>query len=456
MIAMGDLLIKGARVLDPTNGADSKADVLVKAGLIADIGPSLPDLPGVAVIHAYGLTLTAGFIDLHCHLRDPGFEYKETISTGAMAAAKGGFSTVCCMPNTVPAIDCKAVADYVNERAGADSVVNVMPIACVTRGRKGQELVDMSELAGAGVVGFSDDGDPVASSRMMRCALEYTRPLKAVIMDHCEDKALTEGASMHEGWVSARLGLKGMPSAAEDIIVARDLALAALVGGRIHICHVSTSSAADLIRRAKDKGVNVTCECTPHHLCLTEEWVIGGKTLLEGVSPLVSRGPFDTNAKTNPPLRSKSDVEALITALRDGTIDAIATDHAPHAEADKVCEFGEAAFGIIGFETAFGSLMSLVHSGRLELSTLIARMTSGPANVIGHRLGRRGFLRAGMAADITLCDLDRDWTVDPLEFASKGRNTPLAGLILKGKIMATIVSGCIAYRDPSVKMVTGD
>ncbi len=448
---MSSLLIKGARVLDPTQNLDVTADILLDDGKIGAVGQELHVPAGCATLEAHGLTLCPGFVDLHCHLREPGFEDKETIATGTMAAARGGFTTVCCMPNTNPAIDSRAIVDFIASRSRTDAAVNVLPVACITTGRKGQQLVEMAELASAGVVGFSDDGEPVADSRMMRYALEYCRSLGLMVIDHCEDKALAQGGMMNEGWVSARLGLKGIPSAAEDGIVARDIALAYLAGGRLHIAHVSTSGAVDMIRRAKDMGINVTAEVTPHHLCLTEEAVMGGHTDSSAAAKPQPVAKYDTNAKTNPPLRTPADVDALLQGLKDGTIDAIATDHAPHTITDKLCEFGEAAFGISGFETAFGCLMSLVHSGRLELGTLVSRLTSDPARLIGARLGKRAALKPGFVADLVMFDPNKEWRVDTSQFASKGRNTPLDGHSLKGKVVATIVSGKVVYKDDSVR-----
>ena len=294
----------------------------------------------------------------------------------------------------------------------------------------------MGELALCGVIAFSDDGEPVLSSYLMRQALDYSRAFDLPVIDHCEDKALTEGGQMNEGVISTRLGLRGIPSAAEEIMVARDLALAELTGGRLHIAHVTTEGSVDLIRRAKEKGIKVSAEVTPHHLTLTEERVIG----------------YDTNAKVNPPLRTKQDIKALIQGLNDNTIDIIATDHAPHTEADKLCEFDLAPFGISGFETALGSLMSLVHDGEISLATLIAKLTYEPARIIGNRYGGLGTLAIGAPADVTIFDPNLEWVVEPKAFASKGRNTPLAGERLKGRVMATIFQGKLVYKDDSIKI----
>jgi len=371
---------------------------------------------------------------LHCHLRQPGFEEAETIATGTVAAAKGGFTTVCCMPNTNPPLDSRSSIDYVKSVAEAEGIVRVLPIGCVSRGRKGQELTDMGGLASAGVVGYSDDGNPVATSDLMRQVLEYSRKFGLPIIDHCEDTSLTAKAQMNEGAVSGRMGLKGWPSIAEENIVARDLELAELTGGWVHIAHVSTEGSVGLIRRAREKGVKVTAEVTPHHLTLTEEKVIG----------------YNNNAKVNPPLRTQRDTQALIQGLRDNVIDAIATDHAPHTEKDKLGEFALAAFGISGLETAFGSLMILVHNGQLGLNLLISKLTSEPARIIGEKHGKLGTIVAGAVADVVLLDLSKEWVVDLKGFASKGRNTPLAGSRMKGKVMATISRGKVVYKEDKI------
>lgn len=440
---MAILLITGGRLLDPSQGLDKIGDLLIAENRIAQLGDkgSIPP-QGVPVLDSIGLVVCPGFIDLHCHLREPGFEEKETIATGTRAAARGGFTTVCCMPNTNPPLDNQAAINYVKSKARTEGVVNVSPIGCITKGRKGEELAEMKELAQAGVIGFSDDGNPVTNSRIMRHALDYSSSLGLVVIDHCEDKALTNGGLMNEGLVATRLGLKGMPAVAEEIMVARDLALAQLTGARLHVAHVSTEGSVDLIRWAKDKGIAVTAEVTPHHLTLTEEKVVGKQ----------STSAYDTNAKVNPPLRTEKDINALITGLKEGIIDAIATDHAPHILADKMCEFELAAFGISGLETAFGCLMSLVHDGRLELTTLISKLTAGPARIIGDKFGELGTLNIGSQADITLFDPNREWIVDINEFASKGQNTPFSGSQFKGKVMATIVGGKIVYKDDSVKV----
>ncbi len=427
------LLIKNGHIIDPSEGIDEVGDLLIVDGKISRRGSILPQ-PDYDVLHADGLIVCPGFIDLHCHLREPGFEAKETIATGTAAAARGGFTTVCCMPNTNPTLDSQSTIDYVRSRAAREGTVRVLSVGCVSKGEKGQELVDMAALASAGVIGFSDDGLPVSNSRLMRQALECSRTVNLPIIDHCEDKALSEGGQMNEGIISARLRLQGIPAAAEEIIVARDLALAHLTGGRLHIAHVSTEGSVELIRRAKEKGIRVTAEVTPHHLTLTEERVID----------------YNTNAKVNPPLRTQRDIRALIKGLKENVIDIIATDHAPHTEADKQCDFTQAACGISGLETALGSLMALVHNGELNLAALIAKLTSGPAKIIKDR--KLGTLAVGASADVTIFDTNKEWLVDTRAFASKGKNTPLAGSVLKGKVMATIFQGKLVYKDASMKI----
>jgi dihydroorotase len=429
------LLIHGGHIIDPSQGIDQIGDLLIAEGKIVQAGGTA--IPGEAKnFDASGLVVCPGFVDLHCHLREPGFEDKETIATGTKAASKGGFATVCCMANTEPPLDTPAAVDWVKQKASRDSLIAVLPIGCVTRGRKGDELTDMGELAEAGVVAFSDDGDPVSSSRIMRRAMEYSRDLELLVINHCEDKTLSDNGIINEGQMSAKLGIKGIPAAAEEVMVARDLTLAKRTKARLHIAHASTKGSVELIRRAKEEGILVTAEVTPHHLTLTEERIMSE-------SP---NETFATNAKVNPPLRTKEDVQALIEGLKDGVIDAIATDHAPHALADKNCGLELAAFGISGFETALGCLMSLVHEGEISLAQLISKLTCEPAKVIG-RNGELGTLKAGAPANITILNPDREWIVDSRNFASKGKNTPYDSYKFKGKVMATISGGKLVYTD---------
>jgi dihydroorotase len=434
---MKPLLIQGGHIIDPGQKRDGVGSLFILEGKISWVGMGKASPPDTEynVINAEGLIICPGFIDLHCHLRQPGFEDKETIASGTRAAACGGFTTVACMPNTEPPLDKKDSIKYVKTTAAREGAIRVLPICCVSKGRKGRELANMGGLAKAGVIGFSDDGDPVLTPELMRRALEYSRDSGLPIIDHCEDKALSQGGQMNEGKISAELGLRGIPNIAEENIVARDLALAELTGGWVHIAHASTTGSAELIRRAKKKGIRVTAEATPHHLTLTDARVRG----------------LNTNAKVNPPLRTERDVKALIKGLKDNTIDIIATDHAPHTEADKSQPFDLAPFGISGFETALGSLMGLVHRGDISLTILIAKLTAEPARILGQKYGL-GTLAAGSPADVTIFDPNLEWTVDTKEFASKGKNTPLAGEKLKGKVMATIYGGKVVYKDEVVKV----
>lgn len=433
------LLIRGGRIIDPSQQVDAIGDLFIADGKVRWLSTqgtfSAPE--NCPVVYARGMVVCPGFIDIHCHLRQPGFEEKETIATGTRAAAKGGFTTVCCMPNTDPPVDSGATVEYILSVAASEGVVRVLPVGCVTKARAGSELADLSELSTSGVIAFSDDGNPIADSLLMRRALEYSRDSGLPVIDHCEDTSLSKAGVMNEGTVANRLGLKGIPAAAEESMVARDIELARVTGGRLHIAHVSTAGSVALIRRAKEEGVPVTAEVTPHHLTMTEEQV------------MTSSG-YDTNAKVNPPLRTARDVQALIAGLKEGVIDAIATDHAPHTDADKRCEFENAAFGISGFETALGSLMELVHQGRIDLVTLISKLTFEPAKVL--RKNDMGALKVGAPGDVTIFNPDAEWVVDPSAFASKGKNTPLAGDILKGKVMATIYGGEVVYKDHAMKL----
>lgn len=431
------MLIKNGRILDPAQDLAITGDLLITDGKIKEIAPDVKNIPAdCTTLDAKGMVVCPGFVDFHCHLRQPGFEEKETIATGSKAAAKGGFTTICCMPNTEPALDNKATIDFIKATSASEACIRVLPIGCITKGRKGLELADMGELAETGVVALSDDGSTIADSRIMKQALEYSLIFGLPISDHCEDAMLSNGGQINEGIIATRLGLRGIPNAAEENVIARDIALAKLTGARIHICHISTEGSVELIRNAKKDGIRITAEVTPHHLTMDEEMVLD----------------YDTNAKVNPPLRTKKDIAALISGLKDGTIDIIATDHAPHTENDKLCEFAVAPFGISGFETALGSLMKLVHNGDIEIHLLLSKLTVVPSKIIGSKFGKLGTLNQGATADITIFDPDVEWTVDTKEFYSKGKNTPLNGHKLKGKVMATIFNGKIVYKDNSVKL----
>jgi dihydroorotase len=433
------IIIRGGRVIDPASGYDAVADLVIEDGRIAAVGAAL-DGAGAREIDARGLVVAPGFVDLHAHLRDPGLEYKEDIESGTRAAARGGFTTICAMPNTEPAMDTRSVIEYVLREAAARASVRVLPIGAVSKGRAGKELAELGDLAAAGCVAFSDDGAPVYDATLMRRALEYAGAFDLPIIDHCEEKSLAQDAVMHEGWVAARLGLRGAPAAAEESPVARDIALAETTGAHVHIAHVSTRGAVEAVRRAKARGLRVTAEVTPHHLTLTDETVAFGAG---GGSEL----QYDTNAKVNPPLRAQDDVDACAAALADGTIDCVATDHAPHAATEKLCEFDDAAFGISGLETAFGLCMRLVHEKKISLETLVERMTIGPVRALGldRHVHGIGTLAVGAPADVVVLDPGAEWTVEPERFASKGKNTPLGGVTLRGAVVATVACGRVVH-----------
>ena len=419
------LLIRQGRVVDPASGIDGVQDVLVVDGRIGKVGPGLRAPQGTQVIDAAGKVVCPGFIDIHVHLREPGFEYKETVASGTRAAAAGGFTAVACMANTVPVNDNRAVTDYILAKARVEGVVRVYAIGAVTRGLRGEQLAEMAEQAEAGCVAFSDDGRCVTNAALYRRAMEYALPFGTPLISHAEDCHLAHGGVMHEGFVSTDLGLTGQPAAAEDVMVARDIVLAELTGAHVHIAHLSTAGAVRLVRDGKARGVRVTAEVTPHHLLLTDEAV----------------RDYDPNTKMQPPLRSTRDVEAVLEGLLDGTIDCIATDHAPHALSEKEGEFAEAASGVVGLETAVPLLLDrLVRPGRLDLSTFVARMSSGPARVLGLP---GGSLAPGAAADITILDLERPFTVDPAAFHSRSRNTPFRGVTGTGAPIMTIVGGTV-------------
>jgi dihydroorotase len=417
------LLIRGGRVIDPAGGIDAVQDVLVEAGTIKRVGPKLPAPERAEVVDATGKIVCPGFIDIHVHLREPGLEYKETVATGTRAAAAGGFTAVCCMANTSPVNDNGAVTDYILAKARTEGAVRVYPIGAVTRGLLGAELAEMAELAESGCVAFSDDGKPVMNAALYRHAMEYVLPFGTPVISHAEDVHLSRGTCMNEGVVSTELGLGGAPAAAEDIMVARDILLAELTGAHVHIAHLSTAGAVRLVREGKARGIRVTAEVTPHHLVLTDEAV----------------RTYDPNTRMAPPLRTKRDVEALVEGLADGTIDCIATDHAPHALSEKEGEFDHAAFGIVGLETAVAVLLDrLVRPGLLPLTTLVSRLSADPARVLGLPGGSLG---VGAPGDVTVLDLERELTVDPARFLSRSRNTPFGGWALRGGPVATIVGG---------------
>ena len=437
------ILIKNGRVVDPSQDIDEIASVLIDDGKIVGVDVGV-ESEGAEVIDATGMVICPGFIDLHTHLREPGFEYKETIATGTAAAARGGFTTVCAMPNTSPVMDSRSIVDFVLAKAVEEGVVRVLPIGAVTKGSQGKELAEMGELADAGAIGFSDDGHPVSDHNIMRQALSYASSLGLPIINHAEVKSLSTGGVMNEGWVATRLGLKGIPTSAEEIMVARDIELADLTGGRVHIAHASTTGTIDLVRQAKDKGIDVTCEVTPHHLTLTDEAIMGYLST-DGPFDTLTESAYDTATKVAPPLRGRTDMEAMVEALKEGVIDFIATDHAPHGIVDKQTTYEDAANGISVLETALGSLMGLVYSGAIPLPVVVEKLTASPAGFLGR--SDLGTLRAGSEADVTIIDPDAEWVVDPSEFRSKGKNTPLAGATLKGRVVATVYGGRVVYGD---------
>jgi dihydroorotase len=422
------LLIRGGRLIDPSRDLDEVADLLIRDGTVAGVGRGLGAPDGAETLDAKGLVVAPGLVDVHTHLREPGQEDRETIATGAAAAAAGGFTGICAMPNTDPPIDNQSAVGFVVKQGAAAGAARVYPIGAISLGQKGEQLAEFGELVGAGAVAVSDDGRPVASGHLMRTALEYARTFGIPVADHCEEPSLALGGVMHEGLVSTRLGLQGIPAAAEEIMVARDVLLAGHTGGHIHLCHMSTRGSVDLIRRAKDRHLKVTAEACPHHFALTHEACEG----------------YNTNAKMNPPLREAEDVAAIRAGLKDGTIDLIATDHAPHHYDAKEREFDDAPFGIVGLETALGlGLTVLVDGGVLTLPELIARMSTVPARTFGLP---GGSLAPGQPADVVVFDPRVAWTVDPRRFKSKSRNTPFAGWELKGRVVRTIVGGRTVFQ----------
>ena len=430
---MSALVVKGGRVVDPAHDIDGPADVRIENGRIVAVGKRIPTR-GAKVLEARGRVVCPGFIDLHTHLREPGREDKETIATGTRAAAAGGFTAVCAMPNTEPVNDTAGITRAILERARTDGAVRVYPIGAITRGSKGEELAEYGDLREAGCVAVSDDGRPVASARVMRRALEYAQAFGLTVIDHCEEPSLTEKAPMNEGPVATLLGLRGWPGAAEAVMVERDVLLAELTGGKVHIAHISTAASVDAVRRGKRRGVRVTAEATPHHLLLTDQ--------------VVKDTEYDTATKMNPPLRAEADRLAVIEGLRDGTIDCIATDHAPHTVDDKKVEFDQAAFGIVGLETAVALCLDrLVRTGIVSVPRLVELLSTHPARVLGLP---GGSLALGAPGDLTILDLDRERTVDPARFQSKGRNTPYGGWTLRGWPVATIVGGTVAWQDTAV------
>lgn len=428
------IVLLGGRVLDPRTGYDDLADVVIEGSRITRVGRGAaegvdPADRDTVVYDCAGCWVVPGFVDLHTHLREPGYEYKEDIVSGTRAAAAGGFTAVCAMPNTRPANDTRAITEMIVAKGRDHGLVRVYPIGAITRSQAGRELTEMADLRAAGCVAVSDDGRCVTDAGVMRRALEYARTHGLVVVQHAEDHTLTEGATLHEGEVATRMGLKGWPRVAEDSIVARDLMLARLTGARYHLAHASTAGSVALVRAAKSEGLSVTAEVTPHHLTLTAAAALG----------------YDTACKVNPPLREASDVEALLDGLADGTLDCVATDHAPHAPVDKDCTFQEAAFGMVGLETALPLLLEFVRAGRLRPARLIESLTRSPLRAFA--LDEHG-VYVGSVADLTVVDPEHRWVVDPRAFASRGRNTPFVGRAVQGRVARTFVAGRCVFEAP--------
>jgi dihydroorotase len=430
------IVIRGGRVIDPAAGFDDVADVLVEGGVVARIGRGL-DTARATVVDAAGCIVAPGFVDLHAHLREPGFEQKGTIATETLAALRGGFTTVCAMPNTSPPPDSASAVEALVERCARAAHVRVFAIGCATKGRAGREVAEFAELADAGCIAFSDDGNPVADASLMRTALTLAGALGLPLSEHSDDPQLNAGGVMHEGRVSERLGLAGQPAAGEIAAIARNITLAEMTGAHLHTAHVSTARGVELIAEAKARGVRVTCEVTPSHLLLTEDAVFGAAEV----------AAYDTNAKINPPLRTEPDRRALLQAVNAGVIDCIATDHAPHALEDKLCEFDHAAPGISCFETALATVTTLVGRGELDMAAALRALTIAPVRTfaLDRRVPGLGTLREGVSADIVAFDPRERWTVDASRFASKGKNTPLDGATLEGRVRAVVCRGSLAF-----------
>ncbi|MFW6131588.1 MAG: dihydroorotase [Candidatus Aminicenantaceae bacterium] len=421
------ILVKNGRVIDPSRAIDETLDIFIEKGKISEIKPKI-DKKANKIIDASRLVIAPGFIDMHTHLRDPGQEYKETIYTGSLAAAKGGFTTILCMPNTDPVNDNRGVTEYIISEAKNKAVVNIFPVASISKKQESKELSEMADLKDAGVIAFSDDGYSVKNSQLMRCALDYSKPLDTLIIEHCEDKDLSKKGVMNEGYYSYLYGLKGIPNSSEEVIAARDIILAEESETKIHIAHVSTKGSVNLIKQAKNKKIRVTAEVTPHHLLLDDS--------------LLSN--YDTNLKVNPPLRSKKDIQKLINGIKDGTIDVFATDHAPHTFDDKDVEFDNAPFGINGMETAVSLILDkFVNKNIISLKRFIEMFSTNPANILG--LKNKGKIYEGADADLTILNLSKEIIVDKNKFKSKSRNSPFHNWKLRGTVEKTIVKGKVVY-----------
>ena len=424
---MSSLLIKNGHVVDPASGREGPFDVRIEDGRIQDVGKNL-DPTGAEVVDATGLVVTPGLIDMHVHLREPGIEHSETIETGARAAAAGGFTSICCMPNTLPVNDNATVTNYIIERARQHAVVNVFPIGAITKNSAGEELAAIGSMKNAGIVAISDDGRPVMNARVMRRAMQMAKSFDLPVIDHCEDLNLSAGGDMHEGVQSTRLGLRGIPASSEDVMVARDILLAESTGARFHVAHISSRHSVNMVRFAKKQGLPVTCEATPHHFALSDADIT----------------EYDSSYKMKPPLRSECDVAAVIEGIVAGTVDAIASDHAPHPGSEKMQEFEKCPFGIIGLETALAlSLEKLYHTQKISLMRLVELFTTGPARILGLN---RGTLATGGPGDVTIFDPELEWTYDVNRSYSKSKNSPFDGWQLRGGPVATIVGGVVVWR----------
>jgi dihydroorotase len=424
---MPTLLIKNGRVVDPSSGQDGVADVLIEDGLVRGVGAGL-SAAGAEVFDATGLIVAPGFIDMHVHLREPGFEHAETIESGARAAAAGGFTSICPMPNTAPVNDNATVTSYIIEKARKHAVVNVFPIGAITKGSKGEDLAAIGSMRQAGAIAISDDGRPVMNARVMRRAMEFARSVQMPVIDHCEDLHLSAGGDMHEGLESVRLGLRGIPASSEDVMVARDILLAEVTGARFHVAHISSRHSVEMVAFAKARGLTVTAEVTPHHLALADS----------------DMPPYDSNYKMKPPLRSGCDVSSVVQGVVSGAIDAIATDHAPHPGSEKMQEFEQCPFGILGLETALGvALETLLHPGKIGLPRLVEMFTANPARILGID---RGTLGLGAPADVTMFSTKRAWTYDVNKSFSRSRNSPFDGKTFRGGPVATVVAGRVVWQ----------
>lgn len=428
---MKNLLIKNGRIIDPASNLDLVGDLLIEEGIVSKIGPAL-SAPEAELLDARGLVVSPGFIDLHVHLREPGREDEETIETGSQAAVAGGFTSVCCMPNTSPVNDNPAVTQLIVERAERLAACRVFPIGAISLESRGEKLAEIGEMVASGAVGISDDGKGVMNGQLLRRAMEYSLPFDIPVIEHCEDTHLARQGVMNESFYSTLLGLKGISRLAEDSMAARDIQVAGLTGAHLHIAHLSTRGSLELVREAKGKGFRITCEVAPHHFSLTDAACCG----------------YDPNTKMNPPLRTEDDVAALLEGLADGTVDCVATDHAPHNPNEKALEFDRAPFGILGLETALGlALTKLVHTGKISLKRLIELFSTNPARIIHKPFGE---LKPGVVADITIFDPEAEWIYDVQQTRSKSRNSPFDGTSLKGRVAVTLVAGRIAYRNPAV------